>query len=146
MPYTVSTLIDIPRPKQVVWNTLIDGPGWAAWSTLLRWRAGTFVVGQRVALTIDMPEARYNFDPTILQADGTTLAWVGRTFGLPGVLDGHHRFVLTAINATTTRVQNAETWSGLMLPLVRNTSMMRAVEPAFAQMNQQFLRHLSEAP
>jgi len=144
MPYTVSTSIEIPRSSQVVWDTLVDGPGWARWSTLLRWRSGTFEPGRRVALSIDIPEAKYDFEPRVLQADGTHLVWIGRTLGLPGVLDGQHRFVLTAINTTTTRLENAETWTGVMLPWVRHTAMFRAVAPAFAEMNAQLLRHLTE--
>lgn len=133
---TVSTEVVIAAPRQVVWNALVDVAAWNAWCSVLVHRSGELLVGGRPTLGLTPPVGRaYDFTPTVLVREETRrLVWRGRTV-LPGLFDGTHSFLLTDAEGGT-RLVNAETFSGALVPvLTRMLLDLDDVEDGFDVLN-----------
>lgn len=83
------------------------------------------------------------FRPTVLVVDEPTeLRWQGRLF-VPGLYDGEHRFVLTAVDdGERTRLTHAETFRGALVGFI-NRRIGNDVDAEFNQMNEA-LKHRVE--
>jgi len=132
MALLIAAEADIAAPPRVVWSVLTDLPRYAEWCSLLRHRGGRMGLGERLQLRLELPKnlgSSYDFVPTIVAFEvERELAWLGST-GIRGVFDGLHRFVLTPTGLGTHLV-NEETFSGLLLPVMRG--MLRGAQPGYA--------------
>jgi hypothetical protein len=58
-------------------------------------------------------------EPRLLVVDPTReLRWKGQLV-MPGLFDGEHVFVLTALDGGRTRVDHAESFGGILLPIAK---------------------------
>jgi len=62
------------------------------------------------------------------------LRWLGQ-WVMPKVLDGDHRFVLTALGARRMRLEHEERFGGGLVPLVASR-LMRSMQAGFEALNQ----------
>ncbi|WP_026876248.1 SRPBCC domain-containing protein [Jiangella gansuensis] len=118
----IATSVEIKAPPEVVWDVLTDFAGYAQWNPFIREAAGQARAGERLMLRMYPAGGGrpITFRPTVrVAAKGMELRWVGRLF-VPGVFDGEHRFVM-AFHDGVTRVQQAETFSGLLVPFLGKT-------------------------
>lgn len=74
------------------------------------------------------------FRPTVLAAvPGRELRWLG-TLGVRGLFDGEHSFTLTADGNGGTRLTQSETFSGVLVTLLRGS--VRGAEAGFRALNE----------
>ncbi|MER5435281.1 SRPBCC domain-containing protein [Streptomyces sp. NPDC002588] len=104
-----------------VWRVLADFENYPAWNPFIREGSGHAVVGTTLTLRFFPAEGRpMTFRPTVLAADeGRLLRWRGRMI-LPGILDGTHQFVLSAVEGGTL-VEQSEFFSGVLVPALSST-------------------------
>ncbi len=117
---TMSATIQIGAPPMTVWAVLTDLDSYPDWNPLFREASGQVAVGSRITLRSVHPAngRLMTVKPKITVADpGAELRW---TSSLPPFISGEHSFTLTEADGGTRLVQ-AETFSGLLVPLSGKT-------------------------
>ncbi|MFG3255698.1 SRPBCC family protein [Streptomyces sp. NPDC048172] len=130
----IASGIHVAAPPEQVWDVLADFARFHEWNPFLVEAAGRPEPGTRLKLLFRLPDGGMEmvFRPTVLAAErGRLLRWRGR-FGMPGIFDGVHSFVLTP-RAGGTDVLQSEDFSGALVPVLR--SVITATERGFAQLN-----------
>lgn len=142
--YVVERSIDIDAPAARVFEVITRASGWDAWSTMLSFRGGEVAVGREIRLGLRTPSAAYDFTATVTElTQDRAFEWLART-GIPHLFDGRHRFEITPLGADRCRLRNVERYTGLLVPVVRRTAMMRAAPEGFDAMNRE-IRAWAEA-
>ncbi len=136
--HVVEDTLEIAAPASVVFDVLTIRDEWVRWSTMLVSReSGAIREGTRLALGLRTPEASYDFEAVVTAfTSGAVFEWLART-GVPGVMDGRHRFEITALDDRRCRLRNVEWYSGLLVPIVRRTASMRGAPAGFRRMNRE---------
>jgi hypothetical protein len=132
---TITTSIEIDAPAATVWAVLTDTAAYPQWNSFIRRWEGELGLGERQLVRIEPTDASgQTFRPRIVDLQpGRELTWLGRV-GLPGVLDGRHRYAVESIGADRSRLVQAEVLSGALVPLFRR--MLTVDTPAaFSRMN-----------
>ncbi|QXP82643.1 SRPBCC domain-containing protein [Methylococcus sp. Mc7] len=134
--HQLETQIEIEAPVEQVWSLLIDFPSYPRWNPFVRSVEGTLEVGQFLKVFIQPPGASGMwFRPTVLALQpNRELRWKGKLF-LPGLFDGEHYFKLEAKPGGGTTFRQGETFSGLLVPLLRR-SLDGATKQGFVAMNE----------
>lgn len=130
---TMSATIQIDAPPMTVWAILTGLDSYPDWNPLFREASGQIAVGSRITLRSVHPAngRMMTVKPKITVADpGAELRW---TSGLPPLISGEHSFILTEANGGTRLVQ-AETFSGLLVPLSGKT--FARTETSFQSLNE----------
>ncbi|QYG95553.1 SRPBCC domain-containing protein [Iamia sp. SCSIO 61187] len=119
--HQVLTSIDIPAPPDRVWHHLTAFDAYPAWNPFITDASGVLRVGDRLQVRLHPPGGRpQSFRPRVTVVEpGAVLAWQGRIGG-PWLFAGDHRFALTPI-AEGTRLDHGETFTGLLVPLLRRS-------------------------
>ncbi|WP_411969046.1 SRPBCC family protein [Haloferax sp. YSSS75] len=113
----LTTSIDIDAPSETVWQVLTDFDSYHEWNDYTR-IDGDPVVGTTLAVSPGPKAGRVpTFKPTVLQADGSELRWLGHLL-VPGLFDGEHRFVVEELDEGRSRLTQSETFSGVLVGLV----------------------------
>lgn len=142
---SISTSIQIDAPPAAVWAVLTDTSAYPQWNTFIRRWEGELALGARQLVRIEPTEENgQTFRPRIIElAPGRELAWLGRV-GLPGVLDGRHRFVVEPLGEGRSRLVHSEVLSGALVPLFRR--MLTVDTPAaFSRMNVELAARVAAA-
>jgi hypothetical protein len=131
----VERSIVIPAPAPVVWAILTDTSRYGSWNPFIPELTGDLAVGARIRVRISPPGGRaMSFAPTVTEMDpGRRLEWRGR-LGVPGLFDGQHSFALEALGPATTRLTQAERFSGCLVPLTG--ALLRRTAAGFQAMNE----------
>jgi hypothetical protein len=134
MSKILTTHLTLPAPVEDVWKTLIDLDGYTAWNPLITSGTGNVDVGQRLTLTMQVPGGRpMRFKPWVTAVEEHRyLEWLVR-LGLPGLFDGRHSFTLTPLPGGRTLIQQAETFTGALVPF--SGPMLARTRAAFDAMN-----------
>lgn len=108
----------IDSPIQVVWAVLTDFPAHPQWDPFLQFERASLRVGDRLRVRVSPPGSKARtFTPVVTRCDPPAdYEWLGRV-GMPGILDGRHRFRLSEVTADRTRVHQEEVFTGLLAPL-----------------------------
>lgn len=131
----IVTSIEIDRPAPDVWAALVDREAYPQWNTFIRSWQGELAIGERQTVRIEPTSSSgQTFRPRIVELDpGRLLVWLGRV-GIPGVLDGRHRFEIVPVDANRSRLIHSEVLSGVLVPIFRR--MLTVDTPAaFVRMN-----------
>lgn len=128
--------IDIEAPAARVWSVLVNFDTYSQWNPFITSIQGIRAVGNRIDVVIRPPDQKpMKFRPVILaNEENRELRWLGRLL-IPGVFDGEHRFVLEKLDDQTTRFIHSETFSGLLVPLLRK-SLEQNTRRGFDAMNE----------
>jgi hypothetical protein len=130
---TLQHSIDIPAPVSEVWEVLTAGDEYAAWNPFMTRLSGRLAVGERLVVTIRPGPRAMTFKPTVVALEPARLIrWQGR-LGVRGIFDGEHELRLQA-TPDGTRFTQHETFSGLLVPLMRG--VLADTLRGFAAMNQ----------
>jgi hypothetical protein len=135
---TIRTTIDLDVPPDLAWQVLTDFDAHADWNPFMTSITGTDTLGTRLTVALAPPGGRrMTFRPRVTAAEpGRLLEWLG-TLGVPGLLDGRHRFLLEPLTGGRTRLVHSETFRGLLVrPLWR--SMAGPTTTGFEQFNTAF--------
>jgi hypothetical protein len=127
--WTIATSVEIDAPASRVWDVLVDFDAYPAWNPFIVEAAGTVAVGETLSLRMALPgRAPLTIEPRLLVVEpARELRWKGRLL-LPGLFDGEHAFVLTALDEGRTRLDHVEHFAGLLLPLARRLVYDATVE------------------
>ena len=120
--WMISTTVEIDAPPARVWSVLVDLDAYREWNPFIVEAAGTVAAGERLALRMALPGREpMSINPRLLVVESEReLRWKGRLV-IPGLFDGEHVFVLTAIDGGRTRLDHWERFSGLLLPIAKPT-------------------------
>jgi hypothetical protein len=132
----IVTEIEIDASPDAVWAVLTDFASYPEWNPVLE-IDGEPTESERLEVTAGYENTRpMTFRPTVLVAnEPTEFRWQGRLF-VPGLYDGEHRFVLTALDdGERTRLIHAETFRGALVGFI-NRRIGDDVETGFKQMNE----------
>lgn len=113
----VTAVID--APPAAVWEVLTAGADYRQWNPFIRDVRGVFTVGARPRIRVRPVGRRtMTFRPRVVEATpGARLRWIGR-LGLPGLCDAEHEFVLTELADGRTQLNQRETFTGVLVPLL----------------------------
>jgi hypothetical protein len=122
MSTTISTTIDINATPAAVWGVQTDFAAYPTWNPFMDRVKGTPAVGEKLVIHLSPNGGRgMTFKPTVLAANpGRELRWLGK-LGVRGIFDGEHSFVLTANADGTTRLTHGESFSGVLVALMKRT-------------------------
>jgi len=134
----IETVIEIPAPRVVVWETLTHVEGYENWNPFITKMEGEISEGLRLKNTMSPnPGESMVFKPKILKVDqNRELRWLGRLF-LPGLFDGEHYFILED-SPTGTKLTHGENFTGLALLFMN----VKKFEKNLNQMNRALLHQL----
>jgi hypothetical protein len=121
----IATQVEISAPVERVWQVLYDMDRWASWNPLIK-AAGVPRQGGKVDIEVGMPGRKpFAFRPTIIACKpNVELRWRGRLW-LPGLFDGEHGFLLSALGPKKCHVDHFERFSGLLVKRLLNEKEIR---------------------
>ena len=122
MRHELHTTVDIDATPETVWNILTDLDQYPEWNPFIVESRGDVAVGNKLVNRMQPPGGKATtFKPTITAVDpARTFEWLGR-LGVPGVIDGRHRFELEPTPSGGTRVVHTEHFNGVLVRLLRKT-------------------------
>ncbi len=130
---TLEHIVDIPAPAAAVWQVLTETDRYSEWNPFMTGLAGRLAVGERLTVTVRPGRRTMTFRPTVLAVeDGRLVRWRGRA-GVPGLADGEHELRLDPGPDGGTRFVQRETFTGLLVPVMRR--ILDDTEVGFAAMN-----------
>jgi hypothetical protein len=138
--------IEIAATAERVWGLLTDFRAYPSWNPFVRRISGEQTVGAQLDVTIQPDGGRaMSFKPKLLIfSPQKELRWKGHLL-VPRVFDGEHYFQLSVTTAGGVRLEQGEIFSGLLVPLLAQPSMLAGTARGFAAMNQA-LKARAEAP
>ncbi|MDH5204589.1 MAG: SRPBCC domain-containing protein [Hylemonella sp.] len=133
--HRIATEIEIGAPVERVWAVLTDFSGYPRWNPFIRSVAGTLQEGATLTVHIQPHGAKaMRFRPRVLGVQPCReLRWKGRLL-VPGLFDGEHQFRLQPTGAGSSVLHHVETFSGVLVPLLRRT-LDGATRQGFIAMN-----------
>jgi hypothetical protein len=134
MSKIITTHITLNTSLERVWTTLTTLDEYHHWNPFITSAAGVLKVGERLDITIQPRGARpMRFKPWVTAVEPHRyVEWLGRLV-VPGVFDGRHSFTLTPLAGGRTLLQQAETFSGALVPF--SGSVLARTRDGFNGMN-----------
>lgn len=125
----------IAAPAEAAWAVLADTASYPEWNPFVHRLEGDLREGSRIEVDLRLEGRKpQRLRPTVVEVvDGAAFEWLG-SVGVPGLLDGRHRFELRPTGASTCELLHTERLSGLLIPLFR-TMLTTATPAAFVALN-----------
>ena len=132
----LETEIEIAASPEKIWAILTDFPAMPTWNPFIRAIRGRPAEGSDSRFCWRRrAKARCGFGPRFsFLTPARELRWRG-SLGVPGLFDGEHMFRLDTISPSHTRFLHAETFSGLLVPLIMRGTTLAATRAGFIAMN-----------
>lgn len=127
------TLID--APPEVIWHVLTDFASYPNWNPYIRSIEGKPWVGTRLSVEVQPPgERSIHLRPMVIRvATNHEIRWINRTL-IAGIFDGEQRFTIIPEGGGSRFIQ-VEVFTGLLVPIVELTGILRATHHGFLLMN-----------
>ncbi len=118
-----------------IWDVLMDFPSYGQWNPFLPEVSGQVFPGSKIKIVICTEDKKQNYTVQIIQVRKPfSLTWLGY-FGFPGIIDGHHQFLLEDAAEGKVLFRHEEIFQGLLVPLVWTSFLNRHLKKGFEQMN-----------
>lgn len=132
MATSIHTSIDIKASPKQVWEILTDFDRYAEWNPFVKKIEGKIAVGKRFYAEIgDM-----KFKPVVVAfEEEKVFEWLGHVLIPRIVFDGQHKFELVDNQDGTTRLNQSEKFSGILVPLMKKM-LINKTKPGFESLNQ----------
>lgn len=131
-PKEVQAEIEIDAPVDEVWSVLTDLDAYPDWNPFIVSAEGDVSVDSQLTNVMSNDGSTMTFTPRVMVADeAEELRWIGR-FGVPGIVDGEHYFLLDDLGDGRTRLTQGETFTGVLVPFAGGSL---DVEDNFKDMN-----------
>ncbi len=139
----ITTSIEIDAAPDQVWAVLADLDHYPQWNPFITEASGELRAGGRLRLRMSPAQGKgMTFKPRVLVADpGRELRWIGRLV-MPGIFDGEHRFVLTALPDGRTQLEHGERFSGVLVAFVG--TMIENTDADFVRLNKALKQHAEQ--
>lgn len=126
----IDTQVTIAASADAIWTILTDFGRYPDWNPYHVRVEGRAAPGAKLIVHIEKPNGTsLSVRPRVMQiVPRRSLVWGG---GLRGVFHGEHRFDLTPLGPTCTRLSHSEVFSGLFV----RAAALDAIEPGYRQMN-----------
>ena len=136
MEMVVETEIAIQASLDHVWEILSDFSRYREWNPLIVRAEGPLIRGNRIAISVRMPEREpMNFHPTLLALEEKKeIRWLG-SLPVPGLFSGEHAFVLTERADGSMHLVHRERFRGFLVLLLSRRWFER-VRHGFEAMNE----------
>ena len=109
--------ITIAAPPEKIWALLTDAAGFARWNTTVTSIEGTIALGDRVKIRV--PVSERTFTPKVTAfIPNERMVW---SDGMAPMFKGERTFTLTPRADGKTDFEMVETFSGLMLPMIKGS-------------------------
>jgi hypothetical protein len=133
--HEITTAVDIQAPAAKVWDELLDFAAHPHWNPFLRAISGEPRVGGRLEVRLQPVGGRaMTVRPTVLVADaGQELRWRGEIL-MRALFEGEHYFRIRPTGPASCTLEHGEKFSGLLVPLARNT-LEQGTRAGFEAMN-----------
>jgi uncharacterized protein YndB with AHSA1/START domain len=126
--------ITIAAPPERIWALLTDAAGFARWNSTVTSIEGTIALGERVKIRVPVSDRTFSPKVTELVANAR-MVWRD---GMAPMFKGERTFTLTPHGDGTTEFEMVETFSGLMLPMIKGSL------PDFAPVFDRYARDLKK--
>jgi hypothetical protein len=116
----IITEVVIEAPPEIVWAVLTDFDNLDAWNPLLRSVRGSLAVGEKLEVSIALPDERpVTIRPVVIEmSPARALVWQGKLVSTL-IFSGEHAFRLQTEGEGRTRFSHSERFSGLLVgPLI----------------------------
>ena len=124
--------VTIAAPAEAIWKLLTDAVGFSRWNSTVTSIEGTIALGER--LKIRVPITERTFAPKVTElVPNERMVW---SDGMAPMFKGERTFTLTPRADGTTEFEMVETFSGLMLPMIKGSL------PDFAPIFDRYARDL----
>lgn len=143
---SLHTRIEIAASPSRVWRILTDFDAYASWNPALLSAKGQAVRGSVLQVVIQWPGLKrddYRLAVTAVEPE-RELRWLGH-FGMKGLMDGDHRFIIEAAGDDRVTLIQSEDFSGLLVPLF-GYWLRRNVLDGFRQVNEALKRRAERTP
>ncbi|MEU9867154.1 SRPBCC domain-containing protein [Actinomadura sp. NPDC048021] len=133
-PHKLSADIEINASAAQVWQVLTDFRSYPEWNPFILSAVGEPRKGAKLVNKLAGTDGGkgMTFKPTVLVADpGHELRWIGR-FGVPGVVDGEHYFLIQETGPGRVKLTQGENFTGFLVPFAGSAI---DVQDNFAAMN-----------
>ncbi|MBB6173751.1 hypothetical protein HNR23_003811 [Nocardiopsis mwathae] len=142
-PYGIRTEVEIDASPDDVWEVLTDFGAHPEWNPFIVRAEGEIEAGRRLRVELSSGGRVTVFEPTVLVAEaGRELRWLGR-FGIPGLVDGEHYFLIEEAGDGRARLIHGEMFTGVAVPLARRAL---DVEADFTAMNSALKQRVETMP
>ena len=135
--YGINTEVEIKAPVNAVWKVLTDFGKYQEWNHFITSIEGNLEKGAKLSITVEPPGlGAMKFKPDIKVLDQEKeLCWLGHLM-VTGIFSGRHSFRLEELENFRTRLVQSESFSGLLVPVVRKR-MERPTLMGFEMMNEE---------
>lgn len=132
MTKQIKTSITINASKEKIWEILTDFEHYSEWNSFIKSVSGEVKVGNQVKIKLQ----GMTFKPVVLTFNkNTELKWLGHLW-FKGIFDGEHKFKLTENEDGTTKFEQNENFSGILVKLF-SKSLDKDTKMGFEQMNKE---------
>jgi len=116
----VRTEVVIAASPPRIWAVLADLDSYASWNPFMVRITGKAIVGEKIVVEIQLPGGRRMKvkERVRVVTEPAELRWGGGP-PIPGLADGDHYFQLVDLGDGTTRVIHGETFTGLLVPVLK---------------------------
>lgn len=115
-----------------IWTLLTDAAGFARWNSTVTAIEGTIALGERLEIRVPISERKFTPKVTAF-VPNERMVW---SDGMAPMFKGERTFSLTPRADGTTEFEMVETFSGLMLPMIKGSL------PDFAPVFDRYARDL----
>ena len=115
----IETEILVEAGRQTVWQVLTDFENHPRWNPFIRSIQGDRMVGGKLTVHIKPPGGKgMTFKPEILKFEPEReFRWKGK-FGVKGIFDGEHYFILEETGGNQTKFIHGEIFSGILVGMM----------------------------
>ncbi len=130
----LATEIIINAPIETVWDELMDFKSYPEWNPFVISIKGRKMAGKNLQIVLKTLKGKeMHFEPVVIKCKTyDEFRWRGK-FGIRGIFDGEHYFVLEALGTHQTVLMHGEFFSGLLVGIMGN--LLKDTKESFIQMN-----------
>jgi len=132
MKKEIKTSVQINTEPEKVWQILTDFKNYPQWNSFVKSLSGEVKEGNRIKVKLP----GMTFSPIVLKFDrNTEFRWLGHLW-FKGLFDGEHKFLLVDNSDGTTRFEQSESFSGILVRCI-SKSLERDTKYGFEKMNEE---------
>jgi hypothetical protein len=133
--HEIRTEVNVEADPRRVWAVLMAFADYPNWNPFIRSLQGMAQPGETLRAVMQPQNGKaMSFRPKVVTLrTGSEFRWRGRLL-LPGLLDAEHYFLVARGTATSTRLIHGETFTGLLVPLLRSV-LESSTRSSFDAMN-----------